>query len=141
MQEIDKADITARRKALAVVLAGVVAGALLIAGLDHYREALQDWLLDDPDRFRQRLTAVFLLFAFLLSTPLICLAGYVWLLGARAIKSERFPPPGLQVVRDTKVLRGHDAILRGRLLIVLGTCLGVCAAVLCLLFWQIVQAM
>lgn len=41
-------------------------------------------------------------------------AAYCWRLGGRMVKSRRFPPPGVPVIRDTPVLHDLDAERRGR---------------------------
>ena len=38
---------------------------------------------------------------------------YLALLAARIIKSRQFPPPGTQVLRDTPIVRGKKALIRG----------------------------
>jgi hypothetical protein len=46
---------------------------------------------------------------------------YLALLALRIIKSRQFPPPGTQVLRDTPVVRGRKALIRG-------LAMGLCAA-------------
>jgi hypothetical protein len=54
--------------------------------------------------------------AFVFMLPLAGAALHLWSLGARVVRAARFPPPGLAVVRDTPVLTGEKAVVRGRLL-------------------------
>jgi hypothetical protein len=44
---------------------------------------------------------------------------YLALLAVRIIKSRQFPPPGTQVLRDTPIVRGRKALIRG---FVIGLC-------------------
>jgi hypothetical protein len=50
---------------------------------------------------------------------IIPLALYLLLQGRKILQSERFPPPGAKVIRDTKLMKGNEARVRGRLLIFL----------------------
>jgi len=51
--------------------------------------------------------------------PLILMALYLMNLSRRILKSERFPPPGIKVIRDTVVLKGQHARSRGYLIMIL----------------------
>jgi hypothetical protein len=57
---------------------------------------------------------------------------FIFLQGRKIMRSERFPPPGTKVIRDTEVIRGERAIARGRLLVgaaLVLACLALVAAV------------
>ncbi len=62
-------------------------------------------------------TVVVVLFAMFV--PLILMAFYMMNLSRRILKSERFPPPGIKVIRDTVVLEGQRARSRGYLIMIL----------------------
>jgi hypothetical protein len=47
-------------------------------------------------------------------------ACYLISIGRKIKHSAQFPFPGMKVLRDTKVLSGHKAIFRGKMLIYLG---------------------
>jgi formate hydrogenlyase subunit 3/multisubunit Na+/H+ antiporter MnhD subunit len=135
VNEIQKADPEARRRAMLVVVFGAAIGALLIAGFGYFRGSLHEWLVSDPAETAFRARVVICAAAFLLAAPLIAFAVYLWLLGVRVARARQFPPPGLRVVRDTPVVAGHGAVTRGQAMQVLAVCLGVGAAVVCLFFW------
>jgi hypothetical protein len=135
VNEIQKADPQARRKALVIVVLWTALGGLVIAGFTHFGDSLRDWILSDPAEtpFRARLANC--LVVALLAVPLVALAIYGWLIGARVLRAQRFPPPGLRVIHDTPVVSGPAAVTRGHALQVVAVCLGLTAAVLCLFFW------
>jgi Na+/phosphate symporter len=135
MSEVQKADPEARRKALLLIVFGAAIGGLLIAGFMHFGELLRDWILSDPAETAFRARLAICLMVALLALPLVGLAVYVWLIGARVLRTQRFPPPGLRVLHDTPVVSGSAAVTRGHAIQIVAVCLGVGAAVFCLFFW------
>ena len=135
MTEVRRADPVVRRQAVLLVVLGTVVGALMILGFERYRTPLRDWLLSEPGEQARRVKLVFSLMAALLSAPLVAFAAYLWSLGAEVVRAGVFPPPGYRVIRDTPVIAGPAAVLRGRGLKALAVCLGVASALLWLLLW------
>jgi hypothetical protein len=137
MTEVRRADPATRRQAVLFVVLGAFAGAVLIFGFERYYIPFRDWLLSEPEKFRLRVNLVLLVSAVLLSVPLVALAVYLWLLGAKVLHARQFPPPGYRVIRDTPIIDGKAAISRGRGLKVVALFLGVFAVLLCLLMWRL----
>jgi hypothetical protein len=135
MTEVRTADPALRRQAVLLVVLGTVIGALLILAFERYRTPLRDWLLSEPGEQVRRVRLVVSLTAVLLSAPLVTFAAYLWSFGAKVVRAGVFPPPGYRVIRDTPVIAGPAAVLRGRGLKALALCLGVSSALLWLLLW------
>jgi hypothetical protein len=134
MTEVRRADPTARRAAALVLVVGTCIGALLLAALTRYRIPLSDWVLADR---AQRIELVFVILTALGSLPLLGLAVYLWSLGGKVVRAREFPPPGLRVVRDTAIVTGERAVLRGRLLKLLAIVCGTASVVLAGLLWRL----
>jgi hypothetical protein len=134
--DVRKADPVTRRLAWTILVAGLCAGAVVIAASELYRVPLKDWVLADPERARVALLAI----AALLLAPLAAFAVCLWWLGQKVLRVREYPPPGLRVIRDTPVLTGEKAISRGRLLKALGAGLVIAAAVLGVLLWRLMWA-
>lgn len=134
MTEVRRADPTARRAVALVLAVGTCVGALLIAAFTRYRTSLGDWVLADRP---QRIEMVFVILTALISVPLLGLAVYLWLLGARAVRAREFPPPGLRVIRDTAIVTGERAVFRGRVLKGLAIVCGTASVVLAGLLWRL----
>jgi len=139
VNEIQKADPAARRQAVLVIIIGAAVGALLIAGFEHFREPLLKWLSSEPAETLRRAKLAAYVSAFVLTVPVIAFAIYLWLLGVKVLRAQRYPPPGLRVIRDTPVIGGRDAVIRGRVIQVLAVCLGVSAVLLCLSLWWVAR--
>lgn len=131
---IQKADPAARRQALLLIIFAAAVGGLLIAGFEHIRELFREWLLSEPAETARRAKLALYVSAFILSAPVIALAIYLWVLGARVLRAQQFPPPGFRVIRDTPVVGGSGATARGHVVQILAVCLGACAALLWLFF-------
>lgn len=137
MTEVRRADPVARRQAVLLVALGALVGTLVIVGFEHYRSPLRDWLLRKPGEPAHRLKSVLVLATAILSAPLAALAVYLWLLGSTVLRAQQFPPPGCRVIRDTPVIGGRGAVLRGRSLKALALCLGVASALLWCFLWRL----
>ncbi|MEW8194019.1 MAG: hypothetical protein AB2793_09930 [Candidatus Thiodiazotropha sp.] len=117
MTKIVKADLIYRRRFFVSLI--LLFGGLLIANwagllnLGSYLDGLEggEWL----KRFR-------LLFIVILA-PVLLLGVYFIYFGLSVIRVGEFPPPGHKVISDTIIQEGKWAILRGRLLVVIGVCM------------------
>src|SRR5262245_56059805 len=138
--DIRKADPGFRRLALLALIAGVCAGALLIGVFDRYREPMADWVRADSGRGAQRLELIFVAFAVLLVAPLVAMAAYLSSLGGRTVRAGEYPPPGARVIRDTPIVRGREALSRGRTLQGLATLLSAASVVIGLLLWRVASS-
>jgi len=118
-----------------LVVLNATVGVVLILGFEHYRAPLHDWLLSEPEELGYRVKLVLFFAAATLCAPLVAFAAYLWSLGAKVLRAGEFPPPGYRVTRDTPVIAGPAAALRGRGLRALALCLGLASAFLCLLLW------
>lgn len=125
MQRIQPADPATRRRAL------IVAGVVAVAGWAAFF-ALQEWLARlagaDPQFMRESLERALVWGSWAAMLPVAVLAGWLWVYGARVGRAGRYPAPGAKVVRDTPVLIGDAARLRGTALKVLAAFLGLLSA-------------
>jgi len=125
MPEIQPADPATRRRAL------IAAGAIAVAGWAAFF-ALQEWLArlpgTDPGHMRESLERALVWGSWAAMLPVAVLAGWLWVYGARVGRAGRFPAPGAKVIRDTPVLLGDAARLRGMALKVLAAFLGLLSA-------------
>ncbi len=136
MPELQKADPRARRTAFLIVLIGAVAGTVMFAMASAMGPAVEIWLAEDLPT-RSRLLAGVL--AVLTAVPAAGMSVYLWRLGGRTLQANRYPPPGLRVVRDTPVAVGETAARRGRALQIMAVALGASGVVLGLLLWHLLS--
>jgi hypothetical protein len=114
---------------------------LLIAGFEWYRPALSAWVAADPASMQQRARLILALLGVLAAAPLVAFAIYLWSFGAKIIRAQEFPPPGLRVVRDTPVVAGARAVLRGKILKAVAIGCGCIAVVVGCVLWQLGAAL
>jgi hypothetical protein len=133
MSELQKADPRARRAALIVVAIGTLGGAGLILLFETYRTDVAAWIAADDRRIRLVIAALVLLTA----GPALAMAAYLWRLGHRTIESDRYPPPGLRVVRDTRVVIGPAARRVGRVVQVAASVLAGGGVLLAVSLWRL----
>ncbi len=128
--EIVLADPRLRRNALLTIVGATVLGSLFIGWL---WPLIRDALLHARQTGQISGRAIclgFLGFVAALVAPLIFISVHALRVGQRAVDSEQFPPPGMRVIRDTRVVRGAQARIIGRVQRVLGLLLIICALAL-----------
>jgi len=138
MNEVKRADPTAhRRPAVLWMVVCAAAGAAAILAVERYRPAFQAWVLSEPEKTSDRINLVLGLAAFLLSTPLLGLGVYLWILGGRAGRGQQLPPAGPPVICDPPDLRARAAITRGRILKAVAVCAIAAGSLLIAMFWRL----
>lgn len=141
MTEIRRADPTARRHAVWLLILAALVGSLFIAGFERYRTPLRDWLVSDPRAATHRVRLALVLSAAILTAPIVAFAVYFWRFGDTILRARQFPPPGHRVMRDTPVLDGPAAVRRGHAFKILALGLVVAFAVLWLLLWRLARTL
>lgn len=139
--EIQKADPRARMTAVAVILVLGGAGAGLIVATHSYLAGLAALAESQPEVAIARGTFVFKLVGLSGGLVLLVVAAYVANFAARVRRAERFPPPGVRVVRDTRIIEGPRARRRGDGGLLLAVALGACGMILPVLLWRLTSVL
>lgn len=138
MTQIQRADPAARRRALKLLLVGLVLGLILIQLLETALEEQEQWLLDNLPLILENSQLVVVL-GIVMALPLAGLSIYLLLFANRIARAERFPPPGVAVTRDTPVIEGAAARRRAWLLRILAMVIFLCGYTLPWVLWSIVD--
>ena len=141
MSTVQKADPALRRKAMLIVVSGIVVGTLLIIVFERFQGPFLEWLLSEPENLEYRLGLFCFFSAVFGSAPLFAFAVYMWSFGDRVMHARRFPLPGHRVVRDTPILEAQAAIERGRVFKIMAISLGLAGVILCYAFWWLASAL
>ena len=112
-QEIIRADKRHRRKFFVIYILLVSLGAVLF-----------EWVVPWGKEYLQRLdpetalsvVKIALVVMFLSIVPF---GLYLWKFGRKVMEHQRFPPPGVKVIRDTRLIEGEKAKVRGQVMVVL----------------------
>jgi len=109
VQPIVRADPRARRTAL---IAGLV--MLLVCGaalwwLEGRLRAIRQMVQQNPAAAAQQMMRIVAGVAWAAGAGLVGLGVWLWCLGRRINRTGRFPPPGMRVVRDTRLRTGKQA--------------------------------
>ena len=135
MTEIQRSDARARRLAIRVTAVALILGAAGILVIDHYETAIHGWLEANVDWLIRHTWAVFLA-GLVIVLPILAFSAYLFMVGHRIARAARYPAPGHAVVRDTPVVTGRRAIVRGRSLQGLSALLALCSLAIPVTFWQ-----
>jgi hypothetical protein len=112
--EIVRADAQYRRVLFTSYLVAVV--VLLVIGKFVFPSCLRAFNHLSAAAYFAVAESAVILFLMLFIIP----AAFLIRIGRKIVRFEKFPYPGMKVMRDTKVVTGRGALMRGRALIRLG---------------------
>ncbi len=92
-----------------LVFIGVVIIGWVLPGAQGYLEGLE----------AQRALGIIKVALVVLFLSILPLAAYLFAIGRKMMKYERFPPTGMKVLGDTKVVEGEKVKFRGQVVVVL----------------------
>lgn len=136
MAEIQKADLPTRRRLITVLIVLALGGFLVIFAFEQNKTALFNWVLTGPTQTALRVKIMLWLICAVLEIPLLGIAIFTWKMADRILIAERFPPPGMPVIRETIVQVGQRARRRGRLLQAFAVVFVLLAVTTLALFWH-----
>lgn len=110
--ETRTADPAARRRLLIALAVTAMLGAGMLYGWPSVRSATLAWINSEGGDPLERATGLLRGLGLFLSVSLLAPAVYCWIVALRIDTSGEFPPPGMKLLRDAKLLRGDAA--RGR---------------------------
>jgi hypothetical protein len=134
--ELQEADPRAARRAVALVAATSLMGAAGVMLWGQQRPAVEAWILEDPALTTERVRLALGLLGLAGGLPMGGFAVYFWRLGSAVRRAERFPPPGVAVVRDTWVLTGAAARRRAHVIRLFALVLLAVGVAMPVLLWQ-----
>ena len=139
--QIQEADPRARMTAVVLLLVIGVAGVVLISVTNRYLAGLAALAETQPEAALARGMFAFKLGALAGGLGLMLLAAYVAHLSARVRRSERFPAPGVRVVRDTRIIEGQRAKRRGDIGLLLAVLIGSSGILLPVIVWRLINGL
>lgn len=119
--QIVEADRKCRTIILIVLVAFICIGAVLIQWVFPLATR---YLLELEPQKSLRILQVAISLVFLSVLPI---ALYIWLFGRKVVKSRRIPPPGTKVIKNTRIIEGPSATIRGRIVMLLALLLAMLA--------------
>jgi hypothetical protein len=106
MTEVQHADPRARRTAVAYVAVGAALGAGATFLFERHRQSLLSWLVGASPQVQAGVIGAALV---ALCVPLLLTAAWMWRYAVRVRRTNRHPPEGVKLVRDTPVCHGAAA--------------------------------
>ncbi len=94
---------------------------------------------DDPVEAVSQMVSTIRVFAAMTAILTMAIAVWIWLLSSRIFKAERFPPPGMALVRDVRIVSGVQARMFARVGFVAAGLCAVGAIVLPLMLLRLVS--
>jgi hypothetical protein len=120
-QDIVPADKEFRKRFIVFLMLIVIVFVVTILSMKSYLDQMEQLRREDPGLAGKKVVLLLKWWMGLGSLPILGLAVYQIILARRVLKSGRFPPPGMKVIRDTKIQTGAKAKKRAISLIVLSS--------------------
>jgi hypothetical protein len=120
-----------------LILAVVIVGSAAIIAVDRFVNGLNDLAREDMDQAIGHATMALKMLALGIGTGLVAFAAWHLRFCYRVYRTERFPPPGIRIIRDTVVLTGEQARARARLGFLLATIVGAGSVGLAVYLWRV----
>jgi hypothetical protein len=137
MDDIQRADPSARRRAVILLIVGTLIGGSLLYAFERSWPSIVRWLLSDPEQLPHRLATLRNFLVLVTVLPLLAFAVHLWGRGTTIRRHQRFPLVGERLIRDTLVVYGEAAVIRGRVLQCLAVALAVLAIGLVVVLWRL----
>ena len=124
-QDIVPADKEFRKRFIVFLMLIVIVFVVIILSMKSYLDQMEQLRREDPGLAGKKVVLLLKWWMGLGSLPILGLAVYQIILARRILKSGRFPPPGMKMIRDTKIQTGAKAKKVAISLIVLSSIIGV----------------
>jgi len=134
---IQRADPRARRKALFILLAVLLAALLTLAGVRMWTDSITTLAEKDPHEAAQRLSRWLWWLGPGLTSPVFAFSVWLWSFARRVRRSGRHPPPGVPVLRDVRIRTGHEAFRLARWISASSVLVAALAAACWLVLWRL----
>lgn len=93
--------------------AAAIAGLLALALTQFYLRSLETLSQTDPEQAIDKLLAFIYFCGVALAVGTLATSAYLAWAGIRVVRQEQFPWQGMWVTKDTRIVRGDKARLRG----------------------------
>ena len=137
MAETEPADRRQRRIAFAVLAIGLVVGLILLLLMQAHLEEIEELIERDAQAGNAALIETIRWFIVFLVVPMAGVLAYLAWFALRIIRGQRFPPVGTRVVRNTLVLEGRPAVVRGWILALITLLIVVAVLQLAVTLWTL----
>ena len=108
-QDIVTADRELRKKIIIFLVLVTIAVVVTGSYLEDYLDQIEQQSQKDPELVSEKIMFVLKLCTGLVSLLLLCMGIYLILLARRTLKSGQYPPPGMKVIRDTRIRTEAEA--------------------------------
>jgi hypothetical protein len=138
MPEIQRADPQARRKTIILILVMMVVFFPTLYWANSHIESIEEWVAQPGETIRRAKLILSVLIA-LGAIFLLAISIFTFGFASAILRSDRFPPPKIKVVKDIRIRRGIAARNIGRLMQALGIASLLFLIALILVGWTLIQ--
>lgn len=108
-EEVIRANPEARKKALVLFMVFLGLGVVFVMLADNYISILRQLAQQDSLEAAKKMRTIMLAIISIVGIPIFIFAFWLSRFCQRIYKHQCFPPPGTQVIKDTKIVRASKA--------------------------------
>ena len=116
-EEIIYADKRLRQRAVLLMLMLILILAPIALLTLNYLNDLETLAKNNSKEALSKIITLTYIWGVFFTVGNLAIFGYLMWFGIKIIKADCYPPPGMRVIKDTKVVKGSKARLRGGFLI------------------------
>ncbi|MDH3379813.1 MAG: hypothetical protein OEQ39_23055 [Gammaproteobacteria bacterium] len=138
MPEIQRADPQARRKTIILILMMMVVFVPILYWANSRIDSVEEWVAQPGETIKRAKLILSVLIAFG-AILLLVISIFTFGFASAILRSDRYPPPKIKVVKDIRIRRGVAARKIGRLMQALGIASLLLLMALILVGWRLIQ--
>ena len=138
MPEIQRADLQARRKTIILTLVMMVVFVPILYWANSRIDSVEEWVAQPGETIKRAKLILSVLIAFG-AILLLVISIFTFGFASAILRSDRYPPPKIKVVKDIRIRRGVAARKIGRLMQALGIASLLLLMALILVGWRLIQ--
>ncbi|QTA81830.1 Uncharacterized protein dnl_41810 [Desulfonema limicola] len=118
-KQILKSDKEYKKKTLIILIISIIAGLGVIVCFQVYIQDIKELAKYDHEQAFEKILFLLRIIMVSIAFTLTSFGIYIIRIAIKAIITEQFPPPGMKVIRETRLLTGRSAKQRGVIGIIL----------------------
>jgi len=138
-KKIVRADSGSRKKAVIIFAGALIVGLVLLHYFRTFLQGIENLIDESPQEAINRLLTAFGVVMAAMVFGFAAFALYLWRISLRTFRSEQFPPPGIHVTRDSDMITGQGAKLRGMMGLVIAASMAAFGLLLALYVYRMIQ--
>lgn len=136
-----KADNNLRKRIFYIIIGIVLGGFSAIYYFESFFEDIAILSKASPEDALEKISSIFYLVTWITTITAVGIGVYTLNLSLRIFKFQCFPPPGMRVIKDTKIITGQKARTRAMIGVIIATVIIICGITFPYIAYELIQSL